>query len=391
MDLSQLFADITPLNLVLWTLEACLVFALSTLLFDIVHWLLHQWGKSRIPLLRTFARWHWVHHAFLDRRMRVHPELQWQNLWFHVLPEYLTSMAGTLIFLAVFPWQPIFGLFLVRTWMLFDTIRQEGKDANHMAMSRISGQQGLLWVTASYHAMHHVHPNNFFSSFANLFDLVFGTGTQIEGRRFLVTGASGAFGSAIKARLEKRGGIVETARHGVDFGPGDYERMRERLARTDVLVLAHGAKGESAWDANYTTFAGLIDLFVEIGRTRLAPPEVWALGSEVELHGDLGMDELKDYSLSKRAFARRALGYYRSPELIYRHIVPSAFTSQMGKGLMSAGFAASYALFIIRRGFAYVPVTLTGLAFWNYIRFVRQTPEIPAAPAAAAIDSGARR
>ena len=37
-----------------------------------------------------------------------------------------------------------------------------------------------------------------------------------------------------------------------------------------------------------------------------APPEVWALGSEVELHGDMGMAELKDYSLSKRAFARRA-------------------------------------------------------------------------------------
>ena len=55
---------------------------------------------------------------------------------------------------------------------------------------------------------------------------------------------------------------------------------------------------------------------------------------------------------------------------------------------MSAGFAASYALFIIRRGFAYVPVTLTGLALWNYFRFVRQTPEALPAPAADAIKSG---
>jgi hypothetical protein len=387
MDLSE----ITPLNVLLWALEAGLVFVVSTLIFDVLHWLLHRWGKSKSPLLRTFSRWHWVHHAFLDRKMRVHPELVRQNLLFHIVPEYLTSMAGTLVFLLVFPWIPVVVIAVLRTIMLAMTIKDEGMDLNHMSMSRISGQQGLLWVTPSYHAMHHVHPNNFFSSFANLFDLLFGTGTQIEGRRFLITGASGAFGSAMKARLERLGGIVETARHGVDFGPGDYERMRARLMTTDVLVLSHGAKSDGAWDANYTTFAGLIDLFVEIGRQRLTPPEVWGLGSEVELHGDFGMAELRDYSVSKRAFARRALGYYRSPELIYRHIVPSAFTSAMGKGPMSADFAAAVALFIIRRGFAYVPVTLTTLALWNYFRFVRQTPELPGAATPAGIDSAAGR
>jgi hypothetical protein len=387
MDLSQ----VTLTNIVLWVLEAALVFIVSTLLFDIVHWLLHQWGKSRISLLRTFSRWHWVHHAFLDRRMRVHSELVWQNLVFHVLPEYLTSLAGTLIFLLVFPWPPVALIAVLRTWMLAMTIREEGMDANHMAMKRISGQQGLLWVSPSYHAMHHVHPNNFFSSFANLFDLLFGTGEQIEGRRFLITGGSGAFGSAMKARLERLGAIVETAKHGVDFGPGDYGRMRQKLERADVLILAHGAKGDAAWDANYTIFAGLIDLFIEVGRGRLTPPEVWALGSEVEFHGDMGLPELKTYSESKRAFARRALSYYRSPELIYRHIVPSSFTSAMGKGAMSADFAAAGALFIIRRGFAYVPVTLTTLAIWNYFRFIRQKPEVPAAAPPVVIDSAARR
>ena len=380
---------LTPLNFLLWAIEAGVVFVVSTLLFDIVHWLLHVWGRSKSPLLRRFARWHWVHHAFLDRKMRVHTELARQNLVFHVLPEFATGVAGTLLFLLVFPWPAVVWVIVVRIWMLWLTIKQEGVDANHMAMDRISGQQGLLWVSASYHAMHHVHPNNFFSSFANVFDLLFGTGAQVDGRRFLITGASGAFGTAIKKRIERLGGIVETAKSGVDFSAGDYERMREKLERADVLVLSHGAKTEGAWDANYTTFAGLIDLFVEIGRTRLTPPEVWALGSEVELHGDFGMAELRDYAVSKRAFARRALGYYRSAELVYRHIVPSAFTSQMGKGPMSADFAAAVAMFIIRRGFAYVPVTLTTLAFWNYFRFVRQTPEIQGAPVA--IDSQAGR
>jgi hypothetical protein len=83
----------------------------------------------------------------------------------------------------------------------------------------------------------------------------------------------------------------------------------------------------------------------------------------------MGMAELKDYSASKRAFARKALGYYHSDALIYRHIVPSSFTSAMGKGAMSAATAVNIALFFIRRGFRYVPVTMTGLAVLNFFRF----------------------
>jgi hypothetical protein len=370
-------------TLAIWTLQGVVVFVVSTLLFDALHWLLHRWGRSKSRLLRTFSRWHWVHHRFLDRKMRVHPELVWPNLVYHVLPEYLTGLAGTALFLLVFPWPPVAVVALARTWMLVQTIREEGMDFNHMSMERIGGQQGLWWVNPSYHAMHHVHPNNFFSSFTNVFDLLFGTGTQISGRRFLITGASGAFGGAMKARLEALGGIVETAKHGVDFVPGDYRGLEEKLQRADVLILSHGAKAEGAWDANHRTFIDIIDRFIEIGRTRLTPPEVWALGSEAEFHGDMGLPELVDYAASKRAFAQHALRYYRSEDLLYRHIVPSSFTSAMGPGPMSADTAARIALFFIRRGFHYVPVTLTTLAIWNYFRFVRQTP----APAAVAVDS----
>lgn len=106
-----------------------------------------------------------------------------------------------------------------------------------------------------------------------------------------------------------------------------------------------------------------------IGKDRLTPPEIWAVGSEIELHGDMGIEALKPYAASKRAFAARAREFYTSPDLTYRHIVPAAFTSRMGKGLMSADVAAALSLFFIRRGFTYVPVTYTTLAVWNYIRF----------------------
>ena len=359
----------TPLDILWLVIQAVVVFIASTLLFDILHFLLHRWQRSRFALLREFSRWHNVHHEFLDKEMRVHPELVKENFFCHLLPEYLTSLAGTLVFGLVFSWWAVGAVALLHTVLFALRIKEEGRDYNHMSMDRLSGRRGFWLVSPSYHALHHIHPMQFYSSFINVFDLVAGTNTQIQGRRFLVTGAGGAFGSAMVRRLEKLGARVETARFGVDYAAGDYDRMRDRLARADVLVLAHGAKSDDCWNANYRTFVDLIDLFTEIGRTRLTPPEVWAVGSEIELHGDLGMAELKDYAASKRAFAARARTYYTSPDLTYRHIVPAAFTSPMGKGLISADTAVAIALFFLKRGFAYVPVTYTGLAVFNYIRF----------------------
>lgn len=356
-------------DVLIFLLQAGVAFIVSTALFDALHWLLHRWEKSPNPILRKFSSWHWVHHKFLGLDMQVNPAYARLNIWFHILPEYLTSMIGTALFLLIFPWPPIVAVAILRTIMLGMTLREEGLDYNHMSMDRVGGRQNLWWVNNNYHAMHHVYPNNFFSSFANVFDLLAGTGCQIEGRRFLVTGASGAFGGALVKALEKRGGIVETAKSGVDFSAGEYAGMKQKLERADVLVLSHGAKSDDCWNANYTTFRDLIETFTELGKDRLAPPEVWALGSEVEFHGDMGLEELKDYSASKRAFAARARRYYRSDDLIYRHVVPSSFTSAMGKGAMSAETAVGIALFFIARGFKYVPVTLTGLAVLNFFRF----------------------
>jgi len=355
--------------IIVFLVQSAVIFVVSTLLFDILHYLLHRWEKSRFKLLRTFSSWHWVHHKFLDMKLDIHPGYVRQNFWFHILPEFVTGLVGTLLFLFVFPWPAVVANVVLRIVLLVGTIKEEGMDFNHMAMDRVDGQRPLWWVNNSYHALHHVHPHNFFSSFFNLFDLLFGTGNQIAGRRFLLTGASGAYGSAMKERLEREGAIVETAKSGVDFSAGNYERMREKLERADVLILAHGAKSDDCWNANYRTAVDLTELFIEIGKDRLTPPEVWGLGSEVELHGDLGMEELKDYAASKRAFAARALDFYKSNALVYRHIVPSSFTSAMGKGAMSAQTAVGITLFFIKRGFTYVPVTFTTLACWNYFRF----------------------
>jgi len=215
----------------------------------------------------------------------------------------------------------------------------------------------------------------------SIVNLVLGTDSGIAGRKVLMTGANGAYGSVMKTRLEALGAEVATAKSGVDFTPGHYEPMREKLQWADLLVLAHGSRTLDCWNANYTTFVDLIETFVAIGRDRPSPPEVWAIGCEAEIFARAGKPQVQDYAKSKRAFMARSRGFNRSSKLIYRHIVPSNFTSSGGRGLMSAETAVAVSLFFLRRGFAYVPVTYTTLALWNYLPFRFGPTKDPQQPA----------
>jgi hypothetical protein len=358
------------LEILLLIVKCAVVFVLGAALFDVVHYILHVWENSRFRVLRFLGGLHGVHHLFLDKEMKLQRQHSRLNLLNHVIPEYLTAVVGMILLGFVFGWLPVLLVIALRTIMVIVYLFQKGEDFTHYEMSRINANRSLIFVGPRYHALHHVYVNQHYSSFINVFDLVCGTNCQIAGRRFLVTGSSGAYGSAMVAELRRRGALVDTATYGSDFTSQDVSKMRGKLEQADVVVLAHGAKGDGAWDANYVTPSKIIDLFREIGKNRLVPPEVWALGSEIEIHPHFGARDLVEYSRSKRAFARRARAYYSDPDLIYRHIVPSAFTSQMGRGLISAKTAVKISLFFIARGFSYVPVTYTTLAYWNYFKFL---------------------
>jgi hypothetical protein len=157
----------------------------------------------------------------------------------------------------------------------------------------------------------------------------------------------------------------------VDFTHETCAGAEAALERAEVLALCHGAKGDDtlAMQANCASFVALIERFRERAAGRLVPPEVWAVGSEIECHPAFGVPELQGYARSKRAFARHAAGYFYDRRLLYRHIVPSAFRSRMGPGLISGRTAAWVALFLIRRGFRYVPVSYTGIAWLNAVLF----------------------
>jgi len=344
--------------------QMALLFVISTTLFDVVHWLLHRWQRSRWAILRTFSSWHQVHHDFLDKQMQVHPELAWRNFWAHLLPEYLTSVGGTVVF---FPFvEPIAVIIIVaiHTVLFGFRIVGEGMDPFHMAMDRLHGKRGVFMVNASYHAMHHINPMGFYSSFLNVFDMIMGTAVALRGKRVMLTGFGGAFGNCMAALLVKAGATVYTVSLR-DMLVKDIEALP--LADFDILVMCHGLKhGEPSeiWRANSAATAYLGDTFITTNRNKLVPPEIWSVGSEAEVFG------FDDYAMSKRFQADYARhNWHDNADVTYRHIVPSAFTSRMGRGLITANAAARWSLFLIRRGFRYVPVTYTGLAFINWLRY----------------------
>jgi hypothetical protein len=173
----------------------------------------------------------------------------------------------------------------------------------------------------------------------------------------------------MKSLLERAGAVVIPLKFGVDWTYLDYSGADSVLETADILILAHGAKGASAMQANCDSFLALIERFRALTRHRQVPIEVWAVGSEIECHPPFGNPNLQVYAHSKRAYARAAARLVYDPDVLYRHIVPSAFRSRMGPGLMSGRTTAVIALWLIRRGFRYVPVTYTGIAFLNFIPF----------------------
>jgi hypothetical protein len=352
-------------------IEGLVLFAVSTVVFDIVHWILHQFDDSKNPLLKYLSDMHQAHHDFLDTRLTIQDEFTKVNIFMHIIPEFMTRAIVTLSALLIFHPIAVWLVMLVNVVLLIIVLAMKGKDPNHFETERLIAPRSSFFVDSSYHLLHHVYPHQYYSSMVRAFDWLFGYGCQFEGKRVLVTGGSGALGKPMQELLKKEGvASIRALKFGKDWDYSNYAIFDELLPETDILILAHGSKMEHAQEANCDSFVTIIEKFRREAETRLVPVEVWAVGSEIEAHPHFGVEELKIYKASKMAYARHARFYYNDRTLLYRHIVPSAFTSPMGPGLISGMTAARIAMFFIRRGFHYVPVTYTGIAFLNWFKYL---------------------
>ena len=282
-------------------LQAAALFVVATFVFDAIHYTLHKCLNSRWHWLRRLASSHQAHHDFCDRQLVYHDEEVLSNLVLHVIPEYATQIV--ICSMALVMLDPVSVLLVIGifTAIFISVIAMRGKDGSHQPLLTVPVARESLFVRAPYHALHHVYPDSYMSSYTTLFDMLMGTACQIRGRRIALTGSSGSFGSAMKDLLERAGAVVVPLRFGVDYTYESYAGTDHILATADILVLAHGAKGVQTMQANCDSFLALIDRFKRLTRHRQFPVEVWAVGSEIECHPALGNPELQSYARSKRA------------------------------------------------------------------------------------------
>ena len=363
------------------------LFCTGSLFFDIFHHMLHRCTKSSPPLFQGLARIHRFHHLYYNRHMKFDKKYLRQNT-FQALPlelglQILGSSLGYLAVLVMSKDQTwitqshlrcLIGIQISKTIVVILT---SGHDSNHLTYQTAPKDPNWIFVGPEFHSLHHVYPDRYIGSFVKLFDWIWGTAYSFRDKQFVITGANGAFGQAIVAELIREGvQKIHKLEFGTDWDHNDFGKVLPTLSVCDILVLAHGSKGNDAVASNCDSSVRLVQLFKQHKRIKHNSilREVWYIGSEIEFHPPWGNVELQRYSNSKRKFLPHARTLFDDPAILYRHIVPSSFHSSMGWAIFSGRWAAKCTMWWIRRGARYIPVTYTGIAYLNYFKFMYWVP-----------------
>ncbi|KAH8425836.1 uncharacterized protein LDX57_003580 [Aspergillus melleus] len=360
------------------------LYLVGSIFFDIAHYLLHQWSTSQWKLLRTLSQWHQYHHLYYNRSLKFNARYKLQNAWIALPLEMFCQVLGSILGWAFIQGflvsealdsRPLYLIVIIQVVRTLVVIAMSGQDSNHIAYDTVPKDPHAILVGPQFHALHHVHPEKYMSSMVKLFDWFAGTAYSLRNKRVVMTGGSGAYGQAIEKQLHgEKVRSVQKLQYGRDWTHDDFSKTSSLLEQADILILAHGSKGPDAMASNCTSSIQLARRFIEsktkTGEGRKTLPEIWYVGSEIEVHPAWGIPTLQRYSASKRAFLPFARALYDDPRVVYRHIVPAAFESSMGKAIVSPEWAASVTMWWIRRGAMYVPVTYTGLACLNFFKFI---------------------
>ena len=368
-------------------LASCLwLYFAGSFFFDIVHYALHQCSKSRHRLLRRLGYLHQVHHLYFNRNLKFNDKYRLLNLLIELPLELSCQLLGTWLGWLIAKFMGLMAPELLSrelfvAVLLFEVARVgvvaalDGRDSNHISYNTPPKDLNWLLVGPEYHALHHIDPAVYFSSTVRVLDCILGTACSVRARSFTITGPSGAFGSAMKRQLQVEGvKCIQELHSGMNWSYEDYESTIPTLVNTDVLILAHGSMDAGVTNVNCESVIALIELFKKYHNPRpgqkMLLPEIWYVGSEIELHHTWDRSNLEAYSTSTLSFLPHARKLYDDATILYRHIVPSTSQTAMEPTILSADWAARVSLWLIKRGARYVPVTLTGQAYLNYFKFM---------------------
>lgn len=333
----------------------------GSLFFDVAHYFLHKFSKSRYWIIRRIGYLHEVHHLYFNRRLKFNDRYLWQNMICELPLELSCQLFGTWMgYLAAQTFsltgsnllsQELFHLVLS-----FEVIRSlvvailEGRDSNHQSYSAVVPKDpNSFLVGPEYHALHHVDPSAYISSSFRVFDWFLGTSYTLRSRRITMVGLSRDFREAMAKELQSKESVNCIREVSYD---ADHEKVIASLANTDVVII--GSEGASC-----ETTVKIIELFKQHYKARpgtLLLPELWYIDSQTT----------RPFSPSGEiSFNDRSRMYYEAEDILYRHVALSGFPSKS----LGPDSAAKVMLWWIRRGARYIPITNPGLALWLYFNF----------------------
>lgn len=324
----------------------------GSFIFDLAHWTLHKFAKSKSPILRKVGYLHEVHHLYFNRRLKFNDRYRWQNMCYELPLELSCQLFGTWLGFLLAQMAGLTGHTLLSKEILvlvliFEIIRSfvvacmEGRDSNHKSYSPVVPKDPHSFLVGpEYHALHHVDPTSYIGSTFKVFDWFLGTSCSLRSRRVTIIGSLGVFGVALREQLlEESVSCVEELSVVPAEKDDGYDAMTELLSRTDVLIINDELGVEN-----------VIELFKKHHKAKAAQslllPEVWQCSSN-----------------ANKGSTEKIRRYHNDEDILFRHI-----NCQTDRKWLKVRpeMAAKLAIWWIRRGVRTVPASFDFLAFFKF-------------------------
>lgn len=334
--LSYVIQTLTKPSPLVLVLSIMWLYFSGSFFFDLGHWTLHKFSKSKSRILRNIGYLHEVHHLYFNRRLKFNDKYRWQNMCYELPLELSCQLFGTWLGYLLANEAGLTGPSLLSKEILvlvliFEIIRSfvvacmEGRDSNHKSYSPIVPKDPHSFLVGpEYHALHHVDPTSYIGSTFKILDWFLGTSCSLRCRRVTIVGSLGVFGTALREQLLAESvSCVEELQLVPTEAEDRYHSMTELLSRTDILIVNSELETDN-----------VIELFKKHHKAKAAQslllPEVWRCTSN-----------------AREAPVRQIKGYHNDEDILFRHIVSYAERSWLES---RHGMAARIAIWWIRRG-----------------------------------------
>jgi hypothetical protein len=373
-----------------WVLiNTCLQFALwgffslllAEVLRDSYHALCHQ--------VDWLSKWHNKHHMVYRRDLSIVSLKTYKDsqLYHDIVESSLLVVILTVTALVAHQMGLWLGVAYAFTFLYGASLRYfQGKidtDYNHLP-GPLETIPSVWWVNRSYHWRHHFDDvNAYYSGVVPLVDKVLGTGLSLKGKVVALTGASGTLGQVLAAELLMQNAKVvalttnpeklppQPGMKIVSWQLGNEAELKDSLEKVDILIINHGVNVytsrtpeaiASSYQVNTFSALQLIDVFLTTvkGPQDKATKEIWVNTSEAEVSPALS----PLYELSKRALGDLVTLKRLDGDCVIRKLILGPFKSQLNPyGVMSAPQVARAILFLARRDFRNIIVTINPLTY----------------------------